>query len=114
MGLFNKKTDVLPLLKGLVDIHCHVLPGIDDGAADVEQSLKLLQEYKALGFAGVIATPHILEGAYPNTAETIEASFDRLQEELAAHGLADFIKGVAAEHMLDERTLAMLKEYLEH
>ena len=42
----------------LVDIHSHILPGVDDGAFDVETSVKLLQMCKEQGITDVIATPH--------------------------------------------------------
>lgn len=46
----------------MIDIHCHILPGLDDGAASIEESLKIAQELVTTGFSKVIATPHVLEG----------------------------------------------------
>ena len=47
---------------GLVDIHCHILPGIDDGARDLEASVAMARRYVAAGFAAVVATPHFIPG----------------------------------------------------
>lgn len=44
--------------KGLIDIHSHILPGLDDGPADMEQALAAARKYRALGFSCVVATPH--------------------------------------------------------
>ena len=58
-NLFKSKpklNEIIP--KGYVDIHSHILPGIDDGAKNVEESLKLISEMKKLGFSKIIGTPH--------------------------------------------------------
>lgn len=49
-------------LDGLIDIHCHILPGIDDGASDLEESVAMARLYAAAGFAAVVATPHFIPG----------------------------------------------------
>ena len=101
MGLFSrKKTKLIELMHGMTDIHCHLLPGIDDGSKDVDQSLSMIYLYRELGFIGAIATPHILKGAYPNTPESISNSYSLLK---AKEGeFEDFKLSYAAEHMIDE------------
>ncbi len=84
----------------IVDIHNHVLPGIDDGSADLSQSQFLLQGLASVGFQEVIATPHIAAGIYLNTPETISSAFSTIIE-------ADFeekqmLQGFSAEYMLDD------------
>ena len=62
-NLFKSKPTLKELIpKEFVDIHSHVLPGIDDGAKNVEESLLLISEMKKLGFSKVICTPHIYPG----------------------------------------------------
>ena len=56
---------------GFVDIHNHILPGIDDGAKTVEESIALIKEFASFGVTNFIATPHIMNDYYPNTPETI-------------------------------------------
>ena len=64
--------------EGFVDIHSHILPGIDDGAKDIDESLKLISEMKELGFSKIITTPHTYKGLYDNTKESIESSYNKL------------------------------------
>lgn len=96
-------------MNGFTDIHCHLLPGIDDGAKDVDDSIELIRRYKAMGLNGAIATPHILKGAYPNTEETISASFKQLKAALDQQNI-EFDLSYAAEHMLDEDVAKMIDE----
>lgn len=79
-----------------VDIHNHVLPGIDDGATDVQTSLQLINELHNLGFQKVIATPHILADLYPNSPLTIREAFETT-------GITASSLGYAAEYMLDDQ-----------
>lgn len=97
---FNSKKKITPLLRGSVDIHCHILPGIDDGAKTIGETRGMLQEYQNLGFKKIIATPHILKGTYPNTKESILARFNEISQEFP--GDMKLISNAAAEHMLDE------------
>lgn len=63
----------------MIDLHAHVLPGVDDGAATLEQSLEMLRDMSADGTRAVAATPHV-RADHPTTPETME----RLVEELRA------------------------------
>ena len=67
-------------MAGMVDIHCHVLPGVDDGAADIESALQMLTRGRAEGIRVAVLTPHI------NAADSEERdAFHRQRfEELAA------------------------------
>tara|TARA_Y100001933_G_C18844237_1_gene498921 strand:+ start:78 stop:806 length:729 start_codon:yes stop_codon:yes gene_type:complete len=64
---------------GFVDIHSHILPGIDDGAVNLKESLDLVKEMKKLGFGKLIGTPHTYPGLYENTSESIKNSFEVLK-----------------------------------
>lgn len=48
----------------MVDLHCHVLPGVDDGAENIEESLIMLRKAAATGVKIVVATPHLIRGSY--------------------------------------------------
>jgi len=84
-----------------VDMHSHVLPGIDDGAKDPQESIVLIKKMMALGIKKIIATPHIMADYYRNTPETINESLAILKEELHKQKI-DIVIEAAAEHYFDE------------
>lgn len=104
---FKSRKNIAPLLKGFVEIHCHVLPGLDDGSKNLKDTEKMLLAYHELGFKKIIATPHILKGSYPNTKETILPAFENVTTNLKE---LNIISNASAEHMLDEDFERMLKE----
>ncbi|MCM3628055.1 protein tyrosine phosphatase [Paenibacillus glycanilyticus] len=55
----------------MIDVHTHILPGIDDGAADWDYSIKLARAAAAEGITGIVATPHHYDGKYTNDAGTV-------------------------------------------
>lgn len=77
-------------LRGLLmlDLHCHMLPGIDDGAVDLEMALAMARMAVADGIHTVACSPHIYPGLYENDATGIRAAVRALQVELDAHGIA--------------------------
>jgi protein-tyrosine phosphatase len=85
----------------MVDMHSHVLPGIDDGAQTPEESIELIKRMMELGIKKIIATPHIMADYYKNTAETINASLEILKAELEKENI-DIAVEAAAEHYFDE------------
>lgn len=62
---------------GLTDWHSHILPGVDDGIQQTNESLKVLQEYEQMGIKNVWLTPHIMEDI-PNMTETLKEGFETL------------------------------------
>lgn len=92
-----------------MDMHCHLLPGIDDGSPDVETSIRLIEGMIELGVKGAIATPHVIGDLYRNDGSTISAAFKLLQNELTARNI-DFDLRFAAEYMLDLHFLELLEK----
>lgn len=78
-----------------IDIHNHVLPGIDDGAKDTTDSLLLIQGLHELGFKTIIPSPHIASGLYANTKDSIYGSLQNIQAEGG-------VNHAVAEYMLDD------------
>ena len=66
----------------MIDLHCHLLPGIDDGASDLRTSLAMARAAVADGIRVVACTPHIYPGLYENTADGIRAAVAKLAEQL--------------------------------
>ena len=90
------------------DIHSHILPGIDDGAPDIETAIRLVKGIYDIGIRKTVATPHIISDIYRNTPETINAALDILQTAVAKEGI-DIKITAAAEYMLDDYFLKQLR-----
>lgn len=99
--IFSKKVLIKSLLDNAVDMHNHILPGIDDGSPDIETSIRLIKEYKALGYTKIIATPHTMSDYYPNTTESILTALDKVNSELANQNIQDVEIKAASEYMID-------------
>lgn len=83
-----------------VDVHSHLIPGIDDGSKSIEQTLELLKEFVALGYKKVITTPHIYHNTYPNTESILQEAFGQLKEDLLRESIPIEIE-LAAEYLID-------------
>ncbi len=94
--------------KEFVDIHSHVLPGIDDGAKDLENSIALIEKMASYGIHNFITTPHVLGDVYPNSSNTIKNKLKEVQNELTKRGLTHISIQAAAEYMLDEQFSLLL------
>lgn len=66
----------------MIDVHSHIVFGVDDGSKSIEQSIEMLQEANSLGFEKVIVTPHYIEEYYEMDKEEIAARIEILKEEL--------------------------------
>ena len=106
-NLFKSKPALRELIpEGFVDIHSHILPGIDDGAKSIEESLELIEKMKNLGFSKVIGTPHTYQGLYDNTNETIKKSFQELIKNINNNIDIKF----ASEYMMDNSLIKKARE----
>ena len=110
-SIFEKKEFLKDHLEGMTDIHNHILPGIDDGAADAEEAVQLLLKYKELGIKQFIATPHIMNDYYPNSRESINSAYEDLSNKIKTIPELEEVKiQVAAEYMLDQHFLELIEE----
>ena len=104
-NLFKSKPTLKELIpEGFVDIHSHILPGIDDGAQNIQESMFLISEMKKIGFRSIFGTPHTYRGVYNNTRKTIDESFKKIQN------IKNDIKlSYASEYMLDESIMQQIE-----
>ena len=72
----------------MIDLHCHMLPAIDDGAVDLETSLAMARMAVDDGVTVTACTPHIMPGVYENRGEEIRLAIVRLQQVLDENGIA--------------------------
>jgi len=71
----------------VIDLHCHILPGIDDGAKELSVSLAMAKASVEQGVTVVACTPHILPGLYHNSGPAIRQAIQELQEVLNQQGI---------------------------
>ena len=83
----------------MIDLHCHILPGIDDGASDLSVSLAMAKAMAGQGITTVACTPHILPGLYHNSGPAIRLAVEQLQGTLDQEGIALELVSGADVHM---------------
>ena len=111
MGLFSifrkQKDSIIEsgVLKGICDCHTHLLPGVDDGVATLEQSLEVLAYMESQGVSEVWCTPHVMDDI-PNPTELLLRKF----EELKTAYKGNIKLNLAAEYMLDSEFEKRLAE----
>jgi tyrosine-protein phosphatase YwqE len=84
-----------------VDLHSHLIPGIDDGSKSLEDSMAILREFKALGFKKIITTPHVIRDSYNNSTETLLNGKAQILAAIAEEKL-NIEFDVSAEYYMDE------------
>ena len=111
MLFFKKKIPLTDFFTdGFVDIHSHLLPGIDDGAKDMDTSIALLLKMASFGIKNFITTPHVLGSVYPNSSEVIRQQLAAVKKELEKREIKDISIQAAAEYMLDGEFSALLDQ----
>lgn len=104
LSFFKSKKPVVPQIDFSAlgtDLHSHLIPGIDDGAQDVAQSIELIRKLSGLGFKKIITTPHVMVDHYRNTPETIRTGLAILRKAISKQSI-DVTLEAAAEYYLDE------------
>jgi protein-tyrosine phosphatase len=97
----------------VIDLHCHLLPGIDDGPATIEESVALARAAAAAGTSTIVATPHA-SARYPNGAKRIAQLVIELGQRLQAERIAIEVRGgaeIAIGHVptIDPAELAQMR-----
>ncbi|HET8939020.1 MAG TPA: CpsB/CapC family capsule biosynthesis tyrosine phosphatase [Polyangiales bacterium] len=90
------------------DLHCHYLPGVDDGVPTAQDGIELVRGLSQLGYTTVVATPHIRTGMFDNHKPQLEAVFGAFNSLSRDHvGLPE--RGLAAEHFFDDVFFGLLE-----
>lgn len=92
----------------MLDIHCHILSGIDDGADTTEKSLKMLEIAQKDGTTKIIATPHYIRGYNENSFDDIEKRVGRLNALSVAKSIGVKVY-TGQEVYLDDKTVTLYK-----
>lgn len=101
-GLFNRSLSKPVDLSVLqTDFHSHLIPGIDDGVATMEDSLEVIRKFKELGYRKLITTPHVMTDYFKNDNDIITRGADKVREAIAQNNI-DMQFEAAAEYYADE------------
>jgi tyrosine-protein phosphatase YwqE len=93
-------------------MHSHLIPGIDDGSATIEDSINMIRRLIALGYEKIITTPHIMGEYYPNTPKIIRAGLFDLKNALSEASINIKVEA-AAEYYVDDYFETLLNENTE-
>lgn len=94
----------------MIDIHTHIIPGIDDGSKSVEETFNLLKEAKEAGFDEIISTSHYMEKYYEAPEEERKMWIDSIQKALTQKGI-DIQLHLGSEIYLSDNIIDLLKEH---
>lgn len=110
MLFFSKNKTVLKDLipDNHIDIHSHLLPGIDDGARTFSDTLSLTQSLMGFGVSQFITTPHIIQDVWENTHEQIVAKKENTVIELEKHQITVPFRS-AAEYLMDDQFVKLFQ-----
>lgn len=117
MGIFSrifggsKQPDLPPIdfSSFLVDMHSHLIPGIDDGSKSMDETIAMLAKFESLGYKKVITTPHVMSDFYRNTPEIILEGLEKVRSVANELNLKIQIEA-AAEYYYDDSLLNRLYE----
>lgn len=107
-NFFKRKPAEPAALCFTTDIHCHVVPGIDDGSPDASTSADLIERMQGLGIERIIASPHVTQNTFENNRSTIDPAMAELRNELARRGNGIDISH-SAEYRIDELFMKRLE-----
>lgn len=106
--LFNRHREMLPLPYKR-ELHCHIIPGVDDGSDSPEMSLQLIRGLASMGVENIIFTPHHTEPKFMNTPEKIEPLFQSLCTAVEQAGIPVKLEGFSFEYRQDESFIQMME-----
>ena len=110
LSLFKSKPKLAELIpSGYVDIHSHILPGIDDGAQKIKDSKFLLESMIDFGFSKVITTPHTMKNVWDNTTSSIGDAYNLVHSELPELSKQVSLQ-FASEYFLDENLIRLAQQ----
>ncbi len=112
MLFLNKKevpfSEIVP--ENYVDIHSHLLPGIDDGVKTIYQSAYIIEQFEKIGVKKIITTPHVMQEIWPNSSQTISDKLELLKKILPTLGITNITLQASAEYMMDDLFYQRIKE----
>ena len=106
-NLLKEKINLIDLIpESFTDIHSHILPSIDDGPKNINESINLIEEMNKANINKIIATPHIYPGTHNNDKKSIKNSFDKIKFMQSEKLKLDY----AAEYLIDQYLIELANE----
>lgn len=105
---FFSKEKTAAHLPFTTDIHCHLIPGVDDGSPDVATSLRLIERMQGWGIERIFSSPHVTKDSFENTPDTIRDAIAPLRSALDAAG-NNVVLSNHAEYRLDDFSLSFFE-----
>ena len=100
--LFRRKIEPRPMFQFLgTDMHCHLVPGVDDGSKCIEETLECLQTLQAVGYSKVIITPHFQYPRFNNDEEDIKRRYEEVKRQAKEASLGIELAGIGGEYRID-------------
>ena len=101
-NIFHRKKENNQLFYS-TDVHCHILPGVDHGSQNVEQSIEMLRAERDMGITRVILTSHVTAETFENTPDTLRPAFEILKQAVAqTEDISHMQLYLSAEYRMDE------------
>lgn len=108
-NIFGSKSKPVDYSDLGVDVHSHLIPGIDDGAPDMDASIEMLKMFVDLGYKKVITTPHVMSDYYKNTSEIILSGLEDVRKAIKDSNI-DIEIDAAAEYYLDQHFFKLIQD----
>lgn len=108
LSWLRKKDKSEEVTHPFVDIHSHLLPGLDDGVQSFEEAGTIISRFQKLGYKKLITTPHVMSDFFRNSNETILNKLDELRGWLLTQQI-DIELNAAAEYYLDEELVKKIE-----
>lgn len=105
----NKKMPPFDPATLVTDVHSHIIPGIDDGASTLDESVRMLRRLEKMGYKKVITTPHVMHDYYKNSPEVIRDGLKVIRGAARSENIALEIEA-AAEYYCDEFFLELIQD----
>jgi tyrosine-protein phosphatase YwqE len=105
----KRQPNLLPVKPLVADMHSHLVPGVDDGSASVEESIRMVRKFYEMGYRKLITTPHIMADFYRNEPLQLQKALSGVQKAITDQGIRIDIE-VAAEYYIDEHLTHLLKQ----
>lgn len=108
LNIFKSKSKEPIELSFSTDIHCHIIPGVDDGSPDAATSADLIERMQKWGLKRIFASPHVTQITFENTKDTIAPAIEQLRNELATRN-----NGILLDHAAEYRIDDNFRHYYE-